>query len=285
MSRTVTLATCQPPMPAKGRDVDAVVATAFDQLREAADRGATIACIPEYLNIIGQMPVQAAERIPHAPAFIDQIRDLADTLGIAVIAPVLIYDDGLLRNRAFVIDADGQIVGHYDKTHLVATESSDWGIVPGTSYPVFDLGWGTIGVMICYDGCFPEPARILALAGAEVIFFPSLQRGYTERELDLQVRARAFDNYTHIVRSSYGTPVDEVWRPGTAVGKSCIGAPDGTLLSDLGRFTGVATAVVDLDAPMLGERFHGGDEGPLRAMRLADRHPETYGPLTDVQGG
>ena len=281
MARRATIATCQPPRPGSGRDTDAVIAAAIDLVREAAGRGADIACLPEYLNVSGEEPESALERAKNADELVDVIRRLAAELGMALVLPVLIFDDELLRNRALVIDGDGRIVGHYDKTHLVASERDEWGIVPGDSYPVFELSWGRIGVMICYDGCFPEPARILTLAGAEVIFFPSLQRSWTERELDLQVRSRAFDNYVHVVRSSYGTPADEVWIPGTPVGKSCIAGPDGNLPADLGRLTGVATAVVDLDAPLLGTRFHGGPEGPLREMRLRDRRPETYSPLMD----
>jgi len=285
MSRIVTLATCQPPLPAEGRGADEVLIASLDLLREAAERGADIACLPEYLNMIGELPAQAAERIDRAPELLEQFRDLARSLKLAVVLPLLISDGTALRNRAFVIDDGGEIAGHYDKTHLVASERDEWGIAPGDVYPVFNLAWGKVGVMICYDGCFPEPARILALSGAEVIFFPSLQRGWSERELDLQVRARAFDNYLHVVRSSWGTPREEVWRPGTPVGKSCIAGPDGNLLADLGRFTGVATAVVDLDKPLRGERTHGGQEGPLGPMRLADRRPATYLPLTEPQGG
>ena len=285
MSRIVTLATCQPPQPTARRGCDQILDASLDLLREAADRGADVACLPEYLNVYGESPASAAGRIQRAPELLEEVRDLTRSLKLAVVLPLLISDGFALRNRAFVIDDGGGIVGHYDKTHLVASERDEWGITPGDDYPVFHLAWGTVGVMICYDGCFPEPARILALSGAEVIFFPSLQRGWTERELDLQVRARAFDNYLHVVRSSWGTPRDELWRPGTPVGKSCIAGPDGNLLADLGRLTGVATAVVDLDAPLLGERFHGGPEGPLRPMRLADRRPETYTPLTRPQEG
>ena len=56
----------------------------------------------------------------------------------------------------------------------------------GRQWPVFDLDFGRIAVMICYDGCFSETSRILTLQGAELLFWPSLQRSYTEDQLTLQ---------------------------------------------------------------------------------------------------
>ena len=130
------------------------------------------------------------------------------------------------------------------------------------------------------DGCFVESARSLALQGAEVVLWPSLQRGYTESELMLQVRAHAHFNGVVIVRSSYGTERGRPWRPGTMVGLSCVCGSDGHVVASLGRWAGWTSATVDLDAPPGGERSFGGETGVLREMRAADRRPETYGAIT-----
>lgn len=276
MAETIVLATCQPPWPGGGRSPQNVADAAVGLVRRAAERGARAVCLPEYLNVAGMEREEALVRCDEtAERLREQVQAIAGEGGLWVVLPVLARWDGLLRNAALLLGPQG-LVGRYDKVHLTRREREDWGIVPGDEYPVFDLPWGRVGIMICYDGCFPEPARLLAVAGADVIFFPSLQRSYPEHQLELQVRARAYDNFVWVVRSSYGTPREEGWAPGRPVGKSCIGAPDGTLAADLGRFVGVALAEAPLDKGEIGPTTHDGPLAPLREARNADRRPDTY---------
>ncbi len=279
MSRAVVLATVQPPWPAPDRDPDAVVDAAIDLTRKAIDRGAEVICLPEYLNTASLPPWEAGDWQRRAERIVAALRELA-TRAQVWLAVSLLMDGSPRTNSALLIGPDG-VAGRYDKVHLTGTEREKWRIAAGKDYPVFDLPWGRAGIMVCYDVCFPEVARILALRGAEVVLFPALQRSYTERELELQVKARAYDNFLWIVRSSYGTPRGEPWQPGVPVGKSCIAAPDGTLAADLGRFVGVALAQADLDRPQVGPVSHGGPLAPLREARLADRRPETYGAISE----
>jgi len=282
MSRIVRLATCQPPTPVAHRTQDQIETAALALLDRAGDMGADIVCLPECLNVVGLDQERATAELDGSSRRLrHRVSEACERYGMYCVLPLIQREDGSLRNAAFIFGRQGQLVGRYHKVHLTRPEREDWGLSPGGDYPVFDLDFGRIGVMICYDGCFPEPARILALQGAEVVLFPSLQRGYTETELDLQVRSRAWDNFIHVVRSSYGTPAAEAWRPGVMVGKSCIVGPDGTVLADLGRHCGVVMREVDLDAPQLGERTFGGEVGIVRDMRMADRRPDTYAGLCD----
>ncbi len=277
MSRPVRLATCQPPAPTAGRAQEVIVARALQLAYSAAEMGADIICLPESLNTVALTDPQARAEAAKSTSFLVDFQALCSRHGTYALVPVIHLAGGRVTNTAFLLARDGTIVGSYDKVHTTATERETLGVCAGDRYPVFDLDFGRVGVMTCYDGCFPEPARILALQGAEVILFPSLQRSYTETHLDLQVRSRAYDNFAYVVRSSYGTEPTDVWEPGVMVGKSCIVGPDATVLADLGRATGAVVREVDLDAPERGRVTHGGKVGVVRDLRLDDRRPETYG--------
>ena len=279
MSRSVRVATCQPPAPSDRLDADAIGLRALELFTQAAQDGADVCCLPECLNVMGCDDVGARARGQETATLVDRVADVCSSYEMYGVLPIVDSRADLLVNTALIIDRGGSMAGRYDKVHLTNDERENWGLSPGSEYPVFELDFGAVGIMICYDGCFPEPARILALEGAEVIFFPSLQRSYTEDELALQVRARAADNFVYVVRSSYGTARGEAWRPGMMVGKSCIAAPDGTIVADLGKYVGAAWVDVDLDQPLVGLRSHAGEAGVLRDMRFADRRPETYGRL------
>ena len=279
MSRGIILAACQPPWPKAERPAEQIWEAAFGLCVKAIRRGAQALCLPEYLNVAGMAVEDALERCDETADQLQQrFEELCRREGVWVVLPVLRRWDGVLRNSALLIGPEG-LCGCYHKVHLTNSEREKWGIVPGDEFPVFDVQWGRVGIMICYDGCFPEAARILAVHGAEVIFFPSLQRSFPEHQLELQVRCRAFDNFVWVVRSSYGTPREEAWQPGVPVGKSCIAAPDGTLAADVGRFVGVAIAEAELDKPELGLLEHSGPVGALRDRRMADRRPEVYSGL------
>lgn len=276
MARTIVLASCQPPWPGPERGPDEVLSAAFELLAQAADRGAEVICLPEYLNVAGMKWEEVLSRCDaRAERTLRTVEELCARRDVWVVVPVLAHVEGRPRNRAVLMGPDGP-VGYYDKVHLTPSERERWGISAGGEYPVFELPWGKAGLMTCYDVFFPEVARILAIGGAEVILFPALQRSLPEHQLELQVRARAFDNGVWVVRSSYGTPRDEPWKPGMPAGKSCIGAPDGTLAADAGRFAGIALAEAPLDRPELGPLTHTGPVVPLARTRLTHRRPETY---------
>ncbi len=114
---------------------------------------------------------------------------------------------GMVYNSAILIGPDGAIIGIYDKTHPAPWERRDgggWAAV-GTRADVFETSLGNIGMIICYDGDFPELSRLLAVKGAEVIVRASaLQRSYDIWYITNC--ARAYDNHVYVVASNLVGP-------------------------------------------------------------------------------
>lgn len=78
-------------------------------------------------------------------------------------------EKGLRHNTAVLTDRNGNIAGRYIKTHQALVEYEK-GQVPGNAYPVFDTDFGKIGMLICWDAYFPEPAKAMVKQGAEILF-------------------------------------------------------------------------------------------------------------------
>ena len=106
------------------------------------------------------------------------MQDMAKKHGMVMVVPVFEEDiTGLFYNTAAVLDSDGTYLGKYRKNHLPHVAPGFWEkfyFRPGNlGYPVFDTTCGKLGVYICYDRHFPEGARALGLAGAEIVLNPS----------------------------------------------------------------------------------------------------------------
>ena len=107
---------------------------------------------------------------------------------------------GTVHNASVLIGPSGEVLGVYRKTHPFCTETRARGgwVTPGDEVSVVDTGLGRIGTMICFDGDYPELARIQAVQGAEVIVRPSaLLRSADIWELT--TRARAYDNHVYVI--------------------------------------------------------------------------------------
>ena len=273
--------TIQPPVPDgnKVRTMD-MIHNGLELLEESGKRASDISCLPEYFNVFGLSAEDSRkEAMPQREFILEQISKINRKYNMHTVLSVMEKRGEKFYNTGLIVDRKGDIAGEYDKTHLTRSEKEEYGITPGDTYPVFDLDFGSVGIMICYDMYFPEAARILTLNGAAVIFFPSLQRHITEDLCRLQVRARAFDYCVHIVRSSYGYYPDTPWMPGMMIGKSCIVNSEAAIIADTGHYVGIASAVIDLDEPILRETSAGGKAGDPRKFMVADRREETYGKI------
>ncbi len=157
-----------------------------------------IVCLPEtfgYVNVPHERAEQVAEPIPGPTT--EMAIDRARKHGTNVICPVLQKLDGRVYNSAVVIDRDGQILGTYDKLHPVTTSFDftefESGVTPGREPKVFDLDFGRIGILICFDiQCACEWAR-LAEMGAEIVFWASAYDG------GFHLRAMAWDYHYYVV--------------------------------------------------------------------------------------
>jgi predicted amidohydrolase len=144
--------------------------------------------------------------VDEAPGRITQpIQEKANDLGVHVVWPSYRRAGarGEVYNSAILIGPDGEIIGIYDKTHPAPWERIDgggWAMV-GDRADVFQTALGDIGMIICYDGDFPELSRLLAVKGAEIIIRVSaLQRSYDIWYITNA--ARAYDNHVYLLASN-----------------------------------------------------------------------------------
>jgi len=130
---------------------------------------------------------------------IQKICEKAAKYKMYIVVGLMINDNGMFKNVALLIDRNGEQLPVYVKTHLTMGEI-EAGIVPGNEIPVYDLDFGRIGIIICWDHYFSEPARILHQKGAEVIVIPSA--GDTEH----QSRTRAIESGAYVIMGGMHMP-------------------------------------------------------------------------------
>jgi predicted amidohydrolase len=148
--------------------------------------------------------------VDEAPGRITRdVQAAAKELGVYVVWPTYrrAGERGNVYNSAILIAPDGEIAGIYDKTHPAPWERRDgggWALV-GNRADVFKTSLGDIGMIICYDGDFPELSRLLAVKGAEIIIRVSaLQRSYDIWYITNA--ARAYDNHVYLIASNLVGP-------------------------------------------------------------------------------
>jgi N-carbamoylputrescine amidase len=150
-------------------------------VREAASKGAQIVCLQELFKSLYFCDVEdydhfnLAEAIPGPTT--ETLAALAKELGVVIIASLFEKrTNGIYHNTTAVLDADGAYLGKYRKMHIPDDPSyfEKFYFTPGDlGYKVFKTKFATVGVLICWDQWYPEAARITALMGAEVLFYPT----------------------------------------------------------------------------------------------------------------
>ena len=165
-------------------------------IAEAARRKADLVVLGETLTYVGlgKSYADVAEPVPGPST--EYFGRLARQHNMYIVPGLLERDGHLVYNVAVLIGPDGQMVGKYRKVCLPRGEV-DGGVAPGSDYPVFPTRFGTVGMMVCYDGFFPEVARELSNRGAEVIAWPVWGCN------PLLARARACENHVYIASSTY----------------------------------------------------------------------------------
>jgi N-carbamoylputrescine amidase len=157
------------------------LAKAITKVREAAKAGAQIVCLQELFTSLyfcdeeDHDNFKLAEAIPGPST--DELSKVAAELGVVIIASLFEKRAaGLYHNTTAVLDADGAYLGKYRKMHIPDDPGfyEKFYFTPGDlGYKVFKTKFATIGVLICWDQWYPEAARITALMGAEVLFYPT----------------------------------------------------------------------------------------------------------------
>ena len=148
--------------------------------RIAAERGAKVICFPEcfawpwFPRQVDQTQFAMAESVPGSVS--EAIGAFARERAVVVVAPIFERGGGqLCFSTALVFDPDGTLLGRYRKNHIphLPNYQERFYFQPGNQgFPVFRTRYGAIGVQISWDNFFPEGSRLLALAGADVIFAP-----------------------------------------------------------------------------------------------------------------
>jgi len=165
-------------------------------IEAAAKQKADLVVLGETLTYVGSGKTYAdcAEPIPGPST--KYFGELAKKHNLYIVPGLLERDKHLVYNVAVLIGPDGNIVGKYRKVCLPRGEVEK-GIAPGNEYPVFNTRFGKVGMMVCYDGFFPEVARELSNNGAEVIAWPVW--GCNPK----LAAARACENHVYVVSSTY----------------------------------------------------------------------------------
>lgn len=216
-------------------------------IAEAARQQADLIVLGETIPYVRtkQTPAENAEPIPGPTT--DYFGSIAKRNGIHIVLSLYERESHLIYNTAVLLSPEGKLLGKYRKVCLPHGEVEK-GVAPGTEYPVFDTQFGKVGLMICYDGFYPEVARALAANGAEVIAWPVWGCD------PLLARARACENRVYVVSSTFSDP-----KSGWMI--SAVIDPAGKVLAQAIESGAVVVHEADLAKPLVGPYnlgdFHG----------------------------
>lgn len=184
-------------------------------------------------------------------AYIQQVRQMAKAAHTYVVFGFTEKRNGRFYNAALLIQRDGAVAGTYYKTHL---QSHDHKFVRGDDLPVFDLDFGTVGMVICADRRWPESIRALRLKGAKICLMPTY--GMWHEKNEWWMRTRSYENQMFV----------------------CFAHPNVALITDP---KGDVAAKLQSNVPDV--LVHSVDLKEVSdGNHLSDRRPELYGILSDV---
>ncbi len=250
-------------------------------IHDAGKQGVQILCLQEIFNGPYFCPGQdkrwydAAEPVP-GPT-IEKLAPIAAKYQMAMVVPLYEREQaGVYYNTAAILDADGSYLGKYRKTHIPQTSGfwEKYFFRPGNlGYPVFKTRYATIGAYICYDRHFPEGARALGLAGAEIVYNPSATvAGLSQHLWKIEQPAHAIAN-GYFVGAINRVGTEAPWNIGKFYGNSYFVDPRGQILA-CGSEDHDELVVATLDLDVI-------EEVRRTWQFYRDRRPDAYGPLVD----
>ena len=261
---------------------------AMQLTREAAAKGAKIVCLQELFSSLYFCDTEDYAHFALADTIPGPVTDawgtLAAELKVVIIASLFEKRaQGLYHNTTAVLDADGTYLGKYRKMHIPDDPAyyEKFYFTPGDlGYRVFATAYGTIGVLICWDQWYPEAARITALLGAEILFYPTAigwatsQDEATNREQynawQTIQRSHAVANGVHVVSvNRVGLEQDGAMR---FWGGSFVSNPMGTLLYQAPHEEEVVE-VISIETSLT-------DQYRTHWPFLRDRRIDSYQPIT-----
>jgi len=275
-----------------GEDPAVNLERALDFTRQAVQSGAKLICLPELFRSryfcqsedAGQFALAEAVPGPTTAAFEKLAADHGVTLVLSLFER---RAAGLYHNTAAVLDADRGVVGTYRKMHIPDDPRyyEKYYFAPGDlGFRSFATGAGQVGVLVCWDQWYPEAARLTALAGAEILVYPTAIGWHPEEKAQLGERQHAaWETIQRAHAVANGCFVVSINRtgfepePGGAGGiefwgQSFIAGPDGRLLIK-GPPDREALLLADIDLAEIERQRQG---WPF----LRDRRIDAYGEIT-----
>ncbi|ODT97987.1 MAG: acyltransferase, partial [Planctomycetes bacterium SCN 63-9] len=162
-------------------DADENLRRASTMLRDAADRGAKVACLPElfltqyFCQTEDAARFDLAEPIPGPTT--EALSTLARETGMSIVGSLFERRaPGIYHNTAVVLDADGAFLGRYRKMHIPDDPLyyEKYYFTPGDlGFQTFETAHAKVGTLVCWDQWYPEAARLTALKGSEILFYPT----------------------------------------------------------------------------------------------------------------
>ena len=270
-------------------DTDVNMRKALGRIGEAASRGAQIVCLQELF--LSQYFCQTedhecfalAEPVPGPTT--ERLGALAAELGIVIVASLFEKRaEGLYHNTAAVIDADGRYLGKYRKMHIPDDPQyyEKFYFTPGDlGFRSWETRFGKIGVLVCWDQWYPEAARLTAMSGAQILFYPTaigwLPAEKKEHGAQQQSAWETIQRSHAIANGVYVCAVNRVGHEGDPEGGiefwggSFVADPGGRLAVKAG--TGEEVLIADCD---LGKVDRSRTHWPF----LRDRRIDAYSDLT-----
>jgi N-carbamoylputrescine amidase len=255
-------------------------------VRRAAAQGAQIICLQElfrsryFCQSEDTAYFRLAEPIPGPTTTV--LGQLAAELEVVLIVPLFEQrTQGLYHNSAVILDADGTLLGTYRKMHIPDDPSyyEKFYFTPGDlGYQTYRTRYATVGLLICWDQWFPEAARLTALSGAQILFYPSAigwHDGEPPEVAQAQHEAWEMVQRSHAITNGvYVATVNRVGREGTVTfwGASFVAAPSGQLVAKASH-TEEATLLATCDLMAI-------DTMRQNWPFLRDRRIDTYDALT-----
>jgi N-carbamoylputrescine amidase len=263
---------------------------AVTRIREAAGRGAGVVCLPElfrtpyFCQREDAALFDLAEPIPGPTS--EALARVARELGVVVVASLFERRAaGVYHNTAVVLDADGAERGRYRKMHIPDDPLyyEKFYFTPGDlGFRAFDTAVGKVGTLVCWDQWYPEAARLTALAGADVLFYPTAIGWHPREKVEYgaaQVNAWQVIQRAHAIANGvYVAAVNRVGHEGSADGgiefwgTSFVSDPFGVVIAEAPR-DDEAVLVVECDRAHL-------EDVRRNWPFLRDRRIDAYAPIS-----
>lgn len=237
--------------------------------------GAELVFFPEAYQHTGDRDIiyRKEDLVADALAWRERCAELARKYHAYIVPWEYELSGDTVYNSSYILDREGKEVGRYRKCQITYSET-ERGIGRGDSFPVFDLDFGKVGIMICFDNYFPESARALGVQGAELVLYP-LYGDTLIPQWEMKMRARAMDNSMYIASCQI-----DMFALAGGVAYSGLIAPDGSVIEKLDKAPSYSVVEIEMGKQVITCTGANGISEDLRRYLEKTRNPKAYSILT-----